>query len=121
MFTVLKSNSIILAPPIFIPTNKRVQFGQYRHELNITVVVYSKLDIIPLKISNHNRVLRPNFTTERVHTDALFYGLKLKQHEITIVCHLGVATEKDFVNYTLEACNMKGCNSFTVHLRSAST
>ncbi|CAC5393266.1 HMCN [Mytilus coruscus] len=108
----------VLSPPIFISTNKRVQLGQYRYELNITVSLYSKLDIIQLKISNHNRVLRPRITKGRARTPDIFHDLKLKLPEITVVFHLGLATEEDFVNYTLEACNIKGCNSYTVYLRS---
>ncbi|XP_052103116.1 uncharacterized protein LOC127736593 [Mytilus californianus] len=106
------------APPIFISTNKRVQFGQYKCDLNITVVLYSKLDIILLKISNDNRVLHPRITKGRPHTHDIFHGFKLKVHEITIVFHLGLATEEEFVNYTIDACNIKGCNSYTVYLRS---
>lgn len=112
---------ILFAPPIFISTNKRVQFGIYRCDLNITFVLHSALDILRLNISNHNKVLHPSITMRRAHISNLFHSFKLIVPEITVVVHLGVVTEEVFVNYTIEACNLKGCNSYTVYLRSAST
>lgn len=114
---------ISLAPPIFISTNKRVQFGQYNSELNITVVLYSILELqhVQLQISNHNRNLYPKITKRRAHIHNRFHGFKFIVPKLTVVFHLGVATEEDFVNYTLDACNIKGCTSYTVYLRSAST
>lgn len=111
---------ISLAPPIFISTNKRVQFGQYNSELNITVVLYSILEL-HLKISNHNRNLYPRITKRRVHTHDIFHGFKVIVPDIIVVFRLGVAREQDFVNYTIDACNIKRCTSYNVYLRSGST
>lgn len=112
---------ILLAPPIFLATNRRVQFGQYGRDLNITVVLYSKLDIIQLNVSKLNKTLKPNITMSRFHTPDLFRGLDVRVSEITVVFSLGLATKEDFVNYTIDACNREGCNAYYVYLKSAST
>ncbi|CAC5393278.1 unnamed protein product [Mytilus coruscus] len=106
------------APPIFISTNRRVQLGQYGCELNITAFLYSKPENIQLNISNQNKILQPRITHERVRAHDLFYSVNVTVSAIKLVFHLGLASKNDFANYSIEACNPKGCNTFTVDIRS---
>ncbi|CAC5393252.1 [Mytilus coruscus] len=105
-------------PPIFVSTNQRVQYGQYERELNITVLLFNRSGNILLNISNHNQYLQPRITKERVDTQDVLHGVHVTVSAVKVVFYMGLATKEHFGNYTIEACNNEGCNTYIVYMRS---
>lgn len=104
--------------PIYLTQNKGVQYGQYGEESHLTTYIY-KHDALK-SIKKHGEILKLKIKKRRVKTSDSFHGINIMVFAIEYLIYLPVATEEDFTNYTIEACNHKSCNSFIVEFKSAS-
>lgn len=104
--------------PIFPTQNKGVQLGHYGEESNLTIYIY-KQDAFK-SIKKHGETLNLKIKKKKVKTSDSFHGINIMVFAMEYLIHLPAATEEDFTNYTIEACNHKSCNSFIVELKSAS-
>ncbi|CAC5383250.1 unnamed protein product [Mytilus coruscus] len=102
--------------PVYPTQNKGVQYGQYGEESHLTIYIY-KHDAFK-SIQKHGETLNLERKKKRVKTSDSFHGINIMVFAIEYWIHLPVATEEDFTNYTIEACNRENCNSFIVEFKS---
>ncbi|XP_071149213.1 cell adhesion molecule DSCAM-like [Mytilus edulis] len=107
-------------PPIFVKANKPIQFGQYRQEINLTVFLYNKFGSIQTNITKENKMLNIQTTEEKIVTNDVFHNVNVSVNGIKITFKIVLDKAEDFNDYTITACNQKGCNEYMVMIKSAS-
>ncbi|XP_076088315.1 neural cell adhesion molecule 1-like [Mytilus galloprovincialis] len=106
-------------PPIFVKANKPIQFGQYRQEINLTVFLYNKFGSIQTNITKENKMLNIQTTEEKIVTNDVFHNVNVTVNVIKKTFKIVLDKAEDFNDYTITACNKKGCNAYMVMIKSA--
>lgn len=109
----------ITAPPVFVAHNTPVQNGQYGKELELKIHVYDKFYNGTVSIKTKDTTVKMNAKMERIITYDIFHGVNITVWGQQFTMDLPLTSENDFGNYTLEACNIVGCNYFDVQVQSA--
>ncbi|XP_052079070.1 uncharacterized protein LOC127717470 [Mytilus californianus] len=113
--SVLINNKV---PPTFVNSNKQIQIGRYGKEINLTVLVYNKYGKLKTNLSKQNKYLNAHEIQEMIRIQAMVYGVNITVACIKITFQLTLDEIEDFTDYTIEACNKKGCNKLTVKIKS---
>lgn len=71
-----------------------------------------------LNISKDNQNLQPQISKERVDTHDVLHEVNVTISAVKVVFDMGLAKRQQFGNYTIEACNEEGCNTYIVNMRS---
>ncbi|CAC5372146.1 CADM4 [Mytilus coruscus] len=114
--TTLVHNKV---PPIFVITNKPIQFGRYGQKMNLTVLLYNKYGTIQTTISKQNEPLHTETIQETIKTQDISHDVILTVSGIKITFQLTLDKIEDFTDYTIKACNEMGCNELTVKITPA--
>ncbi|CAC5372894.1 unnamed protein product [Mytilus coruscus] len=109
--------NFILIPPKFVNSNKQIQIGRYGKEINLTVLVYNKYGTLKTNLSKRNKSLNAHGIQESIQIHEMVYGVNVTMACIEITFQLTLDEIEDFTDYTLEACNKKGCNELTVKIK----
>ncbi|VDI11168.1 Hypothetical predicted protein [Mytilus galloprovincialis] len=104
--------------PIFVNANEPIQYGRYGEKTNLKVHLYNKYGTIQTTISKRNEILNIHGRQEKVLTQDIFHDINVTVSGIKITFLLTLGRIDDFTDYTIKACNNKGCNVFTVKVTS---
>ncbi|VDI57359.1 Hypothetical predicted protein [Mytilus galloprovincialis] len=108
-----------LFPPIFSNGNKPIQFGRYAQKMNLTVLMNNKFGTIQTYyISKQNETLDIQGRQEKIKLHDIVQDVNVTVSGIKIIFQLTLYTAEDFTDYTIKACNQKGCNELTVKVKS---
>ncbi|VDI77322.1 Hypothetical predicted protein, partial [Mytilus galloprovincialis] len=116
-----QTGSVLLnnkAPPIFVSANRPIQYGRFGEKTNLRVHLYTTYGTIQTNISKRNEILKIHGRQKRILTHDMFHGVYVTVFGIKITFQLKLANIEDFTDYTIKACNNKGCNVFTVKVTS---
>ncbi|CAC5418263.1 unnamed protein product [Mytilus coruscus] len=116
--SVLINNKGIVFPPKFVNSNKQIQIGRYGKEINLTVLVYNKYGTLKTNLSKRNKSLNAHEIQESIEIHEMVYDVNVTLACITITFQLTLDEIEDFTDYTIEACNKKGCHQLTVKIKS---
>ncbi|CAC5383223.1 unnamed protein product [Mytilus coruscus] len=104
--SIIFQNTVL---PIFVNSNKAIEFGFYGRMIDLTVLVYNKFGSMQTDISKQNDTLNVQAKQENSSMNDLFQGVKVTVSGIKITFQLSLDTEDDFTSYYIKACNQKGC------------
>ncbi|CAG2207352.1 unnamed protein product [Mytilus edulis] len=105
IYTCKASNGL----PIFVNSNKAIEFGLYGQIIDLTVLVYNNGGSIMTNISKQDESLNIQGKRENSSMNDVFHGIKITVSGIKITFQLSLKTEADFTSYFINACNQKGC------------
>ncbi|CAC5394317.1 unnamed protein product [Mytilus coruscus] len=106
-------------PPVFLNANDPIQFGRYGQKMNVSVLLYNKFGTIQTDILKLNESLNIYGRQETIRTHDMFHDVNVRVSGIKITFQLTLDKIEDFRDYTIKACNEKGCNKLTVKIRSS--
>lgn len=69
-------------------------------------------------ISKQNETLDTQGRQEKITIHDIFQDVNVTVYGIKIIFQLTLDTAEDFTDYTIKACNQKGCNELTVKVKS---
>lgn len=112
---------LFLAPPVFVADNKPGKIGQIGKRLELKIYVYDKFYNSKVVIKKFGTTVKitPNMTA-LLSTHDIFYGVYITVPGTQYTFYLHLRSKNDFTNYTVEACNVIGCNYFHVMVESTS-
>lgn len=108
----------ISVAPVFINANDPIQFGCYGQEMDVSVFVYNKYGTLQTTISKSSKPLNKKGIQKTILKQDIFHGVKVTVAVTNIKFQLTLDGIDGFTNYTVNACNKKGCNAFTVKVTS---
>ncbi|XP_076107481.1 cell adhesion molecule DSCAM-like [Mytilus galloprovincialis] len=112
--SILINNKV---PPSFVNSNKQIQFGRYGKEMNLTVLVYNKYGTLKTNLLQRNKTLNVNELQKSIDIHEMVHDVNITVACIKIIFQLTLNKIEDCTDYTIEACNKKGCNELMVKIK----
>ncbi|CAG2226571.1 unnamed protein product [Mytilus edulis] len=104
-------------PPKFVNSNKQIQFGRYGKETNLTVLVYNKYGTLKTNLLQRNKTLNIHGLQRSINIHEMVQDVNITVACIQIIFQLTLNRKEDCTDYTIEACNKKGCNELMVKIK----
>ncbi|XP_071149256.1 nephrin-like isoform X2 [Mytilus edulis] len=112
--SILINNKV---PPKFVNSNKEIQFGRYGKETNLTVLVYNKYGTLKTNLLQRNKTLNIHGLQRSINIHEMVQDVNITVACIQIIFQLTLNRKEDCTDYTIEACNKKGCNELMVKIK----